>query len=336
MSNAVRVGVVGAGAIVQVAHLPVLSKMHGVQVVGLCDLDIPKAQAMASRLDVPEVYDDIEDLIEYAKPAAVVVCTPNHLHEVHVTTALAAGVHVLCERPIALTVRGVRKVIDAGRAANRAVMVGMNHRYRGDVQAVREFLKTGELGALRSIRAGWYTYRPSGASLGWRDRRQEAGGGAMLDRGLPLVDLALWLSGCPKPRSVSAELSPSSDQHAVEEAGCAFIRCEGGLTIFVDVSWHHVAGQERFWFELTGKQGTASVAPLKVFKELHGTPMTVTPTGAIGRENAFMASYRAEWAYFLAMVRGDLQPPDLKDQVLLHETLDAIHKSAREGRNITL
>ncbi len=335
MSVPVRVGVVGAGAIVQVAHLPVLSKLNAVQVVGICDLDVPKAQAIASRLDVPEVYDDIEDLIQYAKPDAVVICTPNHLHDVHVKTALAAGVHVLCERPIALSVNGVRKVAEAGSQAGRAVMVGMNHRYRGDVQAVREFLKSGELGPLRSIRAGWYTVRPSGHALGWRDRRREAGGGAMLDRGLALLDLALWLAGPARPLAVSAELD-APDDRSVEDSGCAFIRCEGGLTIFVDVSWHHVAGQERFWFELACARGTASVAPLKVFKELHGTPMSVTPAGSAGRENAFMASYRSEWVYFLAMVRGDVQPPDLKDQILLHQTMDAIAKSAKEGRDITL
>src|SRR3954466_7496233 len=95
MADLIRVGVVGAGAITQVAHLPVLSRLEGVNVVGVCDNDFPKAQALATRFTLRGAYDDIEDPRRYSRPDAVVICTPNHLHEVHVTAALAAGAHVL-------------------------------------------------------------------------------------------------------------------------------------------------------------------------------------------------------------------------------------------------
>ena len=108
-----RIGVVGAGAIAQLAHLPVLSKMRGVQLVALCDNDRPKARALADRFDIPDAYTDIEDLLEADGLEAVVVATPNHLHEPHVLSALAAGMDVLCERPIALTARGTERIINA-------------------------------------------------------------------------------------------------------------------------------------------------------------------------------------------------------------------------------
>ncbi len=336
MSDPVGVGVIGAGAIAQIAHLVALSRMDGVEAVALCDNDLPKAQALARRFGIPDVYDDIEDLLRHSKPDAVAVCTPNHLHEVHVLTALSAGVHVLCERPLALSTEGIERVIAASEPARRTVMVGMNSRFRTDVQAVRAFLAGGELGALRSIRAGWYIFRPTGAAAGWRVRRQESGGGAMLDLGLPLIDLALWLAGCPATKRVTAAFSGEHDDEAVEESGCALILCEHDLSIFVDVSWRHVGQDERYWFDLLGADGSAALAPLRVFKEMHGTPMNVTPSGAASGEDAFSASYRAEWAHFIALVRGEVPRVSLDDQLTLHRTLDAIHGSAREGREVSL
>src|SRR5919112_6687964 len=109
MKHNIRVGVVAAGAIAQLAHIPVLSKMRGAQLVAVCDNDRPKARSLADRFGIPDVFTDIEDLLELDELDAVVVATPNHLHEPHVLSALAANRHVLCERPLSLTSRGVER-----------------------------------------------------------------------------------------------------------------------------------------------------------------------------------------------------------------------------------
>lgn len=331
-----RVAVIGAGAISQVAHLPVLSKFKGVEVVGVCDNDVGKARALAGRFGVRDAYDDIEDLLRYARPDAVVICTPNHLHEVHVITALSAGVHVLCERPLSLAPEGVERIMAARARTNRVVMVGMNYRFRSDVQAVRGFLRGGELGDLKTVRAGWYIFRPARVLPEWRRRSAQAGGGAMFDLGLPMLDVAWWLAGYPRPRHVAAALEKPDAPGGVEESGCALIVCDGGTSIFVDVSWRHVGDSERIWLDLQGDRGSASIAPLRVFKEMHGTPVNVTPTGAAERENPFTASYRSEWAYFLAVIRGEVAPPELPDQLQIQRLLAAIYRSAEEGRDVTL
>ena len=335
MSAPVRVGVIGVGAISQIAHLPVLATRDDVEIVGICDNDGPKARALADRFDVRNVFEDIEDLLRHGRPDAVVVTTPNLLHEVHAATALSAGAAVLCERPLAMTSAGVEKVLAAQQATGQPLMVGMNHRYRHDVQAIRAFAAGGELGALRGIRTGWYQFRASRAELGWRRRRATSGGGAMLDLGLSLLDLALWVADRPIPKQVSAALSVSSGAE-VEDAGCALVHCDGGYSIFVDVAWRYIGGSERFWVDLQGAQGTARINPLKVFKEMHGTPMDVTPTGAASREGQFQTSYRAEWATFLAVARGEVDAPPLDDQIVLHRTLDAIYRSADEGHAVTV
>lgn len=336
MSERVRVGVLGSGAIAQVAHLVTLSRLERAEVVGICDIDVPKAQALAGRFGIPDVYDDVEDLLRYGNPDAVVVCTPNHLHEVHVASALSAGVHVLCERPLALSVGGVEHVIAAREQAGKAVLVGLNHRYRADSKAVRGFIAGGEFGALRAVRARWHIFRPAGPLAGWRARRQESGGGAMLDLGLPLVDLGLWLSGCPAAKRVTAVFSSRDGDGAVEDSACALIRCDRGHSIFVDVSWRYIGHEEKFSFEVLGDGGTASLAPLAVFKEMHGTPMNVTPPQDAAQRDAFGASYRSEWEHFLAVVRGERPAPELDDQRLLHRVIEAIYRSAADGCEVAL
>jgi predicted dehydrogenase len=331
----VRVGVIGLGAVTQIAHLPALAAREDVELVGLCDADRGKARALAARFRVRDVFDDIEDLLGDARPEAVVIATPNHLHEIHASIALSSGAAVLCERPLALTTDGVNRLLAAQRRSGRPLVVGMNHRYRSDVQTVRAFVHGQELGALRAARAGWYQFRPSRAELGWRLREAESGGGAMLDLGLPLVDLALWLAEGLRPTAVTASLH-TADGASVEDAGCALITCDTGYSVVVDVAWRYVGRQERVWLELLGERGSARAVPLAIFKELHGAPVDVTPSGISARENLIATSYRAEWATFLAVARDEVAPPPLDDQLTLHRTMDAIYRSAREGRTVSV
>jgi predicted dehydrogenase len=335
-TSELRVGIVGAGAIAQIAHMPVLRKLKGVHVVAICDNDGAKARALASRFGIGGWYTDIEELLEFGKVDAVVICTPNHLHEPHIVSALAAGAHVLVERPMALTVDGVARALKAAERHRRTLLVAMNFRFRSDVQAVQGFLAGGELGEVSAIRAGWTVFRAARQQLGWRSRRAESGGGAMVDLGLPMVDLAMWLAGGPEIVRVSAHLIRSQGAAPVDEAGAAFLQCAGGPDIFVDVSWRHVGEGERTWLDVQGSKGSASISPLRVHKELHGTPVDVTPTGAASRESAFAASYRSEWAYFLAAIRGEVAADPPEDQLRVHQVLEAIYRSADEQREVRL
>ena len=336
MSDTVRIGIVGAGAVVQVAHLPALRRMKGVAVTAICDNDVPKARAIAQRHGNLDVYDDIQDLLGSGSVDAVAVCTPNHMHEVHVQAALSAGMHVLVEKPLSTSAAGVQKTIRLAEKSDRVVMVGMNHRYRPDTQAVRSFVQGGELGEVTSVRGSWHVFKPARAMLGWRRRMELAGGGAMLDLGLTMIDLSLWLAGTLTPARISAVLERPDRKDAVEEAGSAFVVCAEGAALFVDVTWHHVGEGERFGVGIRGTKGSAGINPLHVWKELHGVPTDVTPTGGGSRESQFTAAFRAEWAHFLAAIRGEAKAPDLHEQVVLHRIMDAIYKAAADGRDVSL
>ncbi len=332
MTDTIRIGVVGAGAIAQLAHLPVLAKMRGAQLAALCDNDRPKARALADRFGIPDVVTDIQDLLELEGLDAVVVATPNHLHEPHVLSALASGRHVLCERPLSLSSRGVERILAAASRAGRVVSVANNHRYRTDVQTLSRFIQGGELGKVMGMRAGAYRFK-RGAE-GWRSRRAESGGGAFLDHGVPLLDLALWLADHPEPVRVSAHMDRGRGASAVEEAMTVQLECVGGSSFLFDVSSAYVGQTERWWFEVLAARGSARLAPLRVVKELNGRATDVSPSGAAGRESAFIQSYRAELAHFLAVVRGETSYDPPTDQVTLHKIIEAIYKSAEDGKEI--
>lgn len=334
MQSAVRIAVVGAGAIAQLAHLPVLAKLRGTQLVALCDNDRAKARALADRFDIPDVFTDIDDLLAYDELDAVVVATPNHLHEPHTLQLLASGIDVFCERPLSLTSRGVERILSAATRAGRKVFVANNHRFRSDVQALVRFLAGGELGKLHGIRAG--AYHPRGKIEGWRLRRQEAGGGALFELGFPLIDLAMWLADFPAPQRVWAHIDRARGANAVEESAVVALQCANGASFTFDISWAYVGEDERWWFETLGSRGSARLAPLRVVKELNGKAVDVSPTGAAARESAFINSYRAELNHFVAVVRGDDEYEPPTDQVIVHRILEAAYKSADEGKEVRL
>src|SRR4051812_31697509 len=227
LSSEVRVGLIGCGAVPQTAHLPILSKMRGAKLVALCDNDGPKTSAIAKRFDVPDVFTDIDDLLELEKLDAVIVATPNHLHEPHVLSALRAKVHVLCGRPLALNVRGVERLLAAAAKAERVVLVDNHNRFRSDVQTLDRFLHGGELGKLVRIRAGSYQLR---RALGdWRFRRGEAGGGSFMELGYPLLDLALWFADFPQPVRVTAQMERARGAATVEDSMLVQLECAAGV-----------------------------------------------------------------------------------------------------------
>lgn len=331
-STPLRVGVLGLGAIAQTAHLPVLSKMRGVQLAALCDNDAAKARSLAQRFGVRDICTDVEELLDLPDLDAVVVATPNHLHEVHVLSALRAKKHVMCERPLGLNARAVERVLAAAEKAKKVVMVANNHRFRLDAQALNGFMRSGELGKIRSVRAGAYRRRIQQAP--WRLRRAEAGGGAFLELGLPMLDLAGWLLDFPRIERVSASMERPRGANAVEESAIVFIECQGGFTVTIDVHSNYIGEDQRWWFELIGANGSARLNPLRLIKEIHGTPVDVSPTGAQTRDTAFIQSYRSELAHFVSVVRDETPYEPPVDQVRVYKLLDMIYKAADDAKEL--
>ncbi len=173
-------------------------------------------------------------------------------------------------------------------------------------------MQSGELGQVDSVRGSWHVFRPSRQQAGWRQRRDQSGGGALLDLGLPCSTWVSGSAGNPKPVRVSATWEKPSTARGVERSGTAFVVCENGASIFFDVTWHHLGEGERFGLGLRAEHGAASINPLTVWKELHGVATDVSPRTSGSRENAYRhltaPSGRTSWPWWPGRPRARTSP----------------------------
>lgn len=333
-SGPARVAVLGTGAIAQIVHLPTLSRMRGAEVVGLSDIDGAKAATLAQRHSVPRIYDSLAQLLRDDDVDAVFVCTPSNVHEAQVIDCLRAGKYVFCERPLALTEAGATRVLEAAGDSGQ-LMVGMNQRFRPDAAAMRKLLVSGELGQIRYLRTGWLNRRMVRPPRAWRLRKSGAGGGALMDLGLQSLDLALWLLGFPQPLRVVAHLhmDPGSE---VEDSAVLMLELESGTVVTVEVTWTLVADREREYLLTLGEVGSASLPPLRVFRESDEGTVDVSPPIARSPENQFTASYREEISFFLDSVRRRRAIDSPVDQINLMRIVEAAYRSAEMRSEIVL
>jgi len=331
----VRIGVLGTGAVSQIVHLPILSGRADVEVVAVSDTDVPKANAIAARFNVKRVVTD-QELLEGDLVDSVVISTPNHLHEVQALSALKAGKHALVERPLALTSRGVNRLIKAARKAGRVVMAGMSHRYRPDVAALASFVAGGELGKVYQVRGSWLNRKLHLNRPTWRQNRELSGGGALMDLGVPALDMCLYMVGYPQIRRVCAVTSMG--EYEVEDAGLVIASTDEGLVITAEVSWSFFGSEDRQFFRVMGGEGSGSLPPLQVYKQLGGRPLDVTPHQPVPRgvENPYHAAYRQELDLYVSAIAGERDVPPLEEQHALMTVIEAAYRSAAKGREVTL
>ena len=331
----VRIGVLGTGATSQLMHLPILTERDDVDVVAVADTDHPKAVAIAGRFGVPLVLED-EELFEMDDVDGIVVCTPNYLHEQNATASLEAGKHVLVERPLALSDQGVRRVLDTARKSGKKVITGMNHRFRPDAAALRAFVAGGELGEIYAVRGVWLNRTIPLARTTWRQRPDEAGGGALVDLGVQALDLCLWLVGNPKVVRVTATVAEG--EFEVEESAVMLAETDAGQSVSVEVSWNFFGEGDYRRVRVMGHEGSGALPPLTVHKQLGGRPLDVTPTQPRprGGEDAYTNSYRRVLDHFVRAITGQAEAPLPVDQIHLMAVVEAAYRSAREGHEVTL
>lgn len=330
----VRCAVLGTGAIAQVAHLPILSRMRGVDLAGLFDADPAKAQTLADRLGVARVYRSAEEVWQDETLDAVVIATPSHLHAQQARAGLESGKFVFCEKPLAVSADEARRVLDTPGADQR-LMVGMNQRFRPDATALRSFVVGGELGTVRYLRAGWLNRRVGPSRRTWRHRRSGAGGGALMDLGIQLLDLCLWILDYPRPRRIVAHMHRAPDSE-VEDSAMVFLDLEGDRVINLEVSWDLVSDRDRQYLHVQGSAGSGSLPPLRVLKQMESGVADVSPELATGRENLFTASYREELTLFTSAVRGDATLHAPAEHVTLLRLVEAAYASAERGEEVRL
>ena len=336
MAEKTTVGVIGLG--LGQAHLAGYLKNEKVEVVGLADLDAGLVERTATEHDVPHAVTDYRDLLAL-EPDLASVCLPNFLHAPVTIDVLDAGVHVLCEKPMALNADQARDMVAASRRNGRYLMIALNNRFRTETQILKKLVEQDVLGDVYYAKTGWLRRSGIPGPGTWFTRKSQAGGGPLIDLGVHMIDLTRWLMGNPRPVSVAgatyARLSDAVEGvFDVEDLAAAFIRFEGGITLVAETSWASHVPSEGSYVKLMGTRGGAEITgnDLTVYTDLHGEQVDITPA-YVPRE--WSDCIAAEIAHFVDCIRTGRTPMSTGEQgVEIMQILDGIYESAEENRMV--
>ena len=138
MAKKLKIGLIGAGGIVRCAHLnPGWTQVPDCEIVAVCDIHRPTAEKLAKDFNIPQVFTDYRELLKIREIDAVDICTPNKVHTPSVLASFAAGKHVLCEKPLAVSVKEVQQMAAAAKRAKKLLMTAQHQRFRGESVALK-------------------------------------------------------------------------------------------------------------------------------------------------------------------------------------------------------
>jgi predicted dehydrogenase len=191
-SSVPRIAIIGCGAVTEFRHLPALAALKITPTL-LVDINLNRAQKLADEFHVPRASEDYRPYL--GEFDAAIVATPHHLHAPACTDLLRRGVHVLVEKPLAVTVAECNAITAAAEEGRAVLSVGLMRRFRPDVQWVKAALDAAVIGQIESfdIREGYVYAWPVASSFMFR--KEAAGGGVLLDLGAHTLDLLLWWLG---------------------------------------------------------------------------------------------------------------------------------------------
>jgi predicted dehydrogenase len=345
----VRVGVIGCGA--SLFHLEGYAADPRARIVALSGLDASRCQELSTTFQVPEVYGDYRELLSKADVDAVSVAVPNYLHLPVTLAALDAGKHVLVEKPLARNVQEGEQMVRAAADAGKILAIAFQRRHRSDVDMLRRHIKDGGLGTIYHAKAFWL--RRSGIpGLGtWFTNKEQAGGGPLIDLGVHVLDMALYLMGNPQPVTVSgatyAALGPQgkgqwsssrftidpSQDFEVEDFATALIRFDNGSTLQLDAIWAaYMDVTDEFGVTLLGDQGGAEIrikdyaqtGALRLFGDLQGVPVDMTPRLPATHGHAGICRN-----FINGILTGEPVSPSGAEGLERTRLIDAIYRSAK-------
>lgn len=341
-------------------HLAGFKAAGGVVVKAVADPNRKRCQDQAKALKA-RAYPDLTSMRKAEKLDAVVIATPNKFHSELALEALAAGLHVFCEKPPALNARETAAMRDLAAKKKRTLIFNLNNRARPEAQALMEYIRRGDAGRINSAQAVWMRRDGIPGFGGWFTTKAVAGGGPLIDL-LHMIDLALWFMGYPEPEWALAQTfsdfianpafvgpwgvpnvqNPVCD---VENACHGFVRFKTGQVLTLRNSWAEMVRAEEVSVTFQGTRAGGMV--LRTF-DVDGRDMTAhdycqfyalehgrqvnrdirfAPDEAMGRNAAS--------ENFIRVLRGEAEPLATADEgVRLMSIIDAVYQSAASGEPV--
>lgn len=338
MTAKLTVAVVGCGLMGQ-RRATVAAAHARCSVRAVVDVNRQAAQTLAAELGCAALTD-WRAAVDDPAVHVIVVATPNRFAEEVTVAALAAGKHVLAEKPMGRSLAEAERMAAAAEVSGQVLKIGFNHRYHPALEQMHDAFTKGRIGRLIHLRARYGHGGRPGYEREWRGNAELAGGGELLDQGVHVLDLMHWFAG-PPARAVAFMQTAVWPVAPLEDGAFAMLAYPGGPAAHLHTSW--TQWKNLFSFEVHGELGSLTAEGLG---GSYGTERLIT---AIRRreggaphleEVAFEgpdASWRHEWDDFVgALEGGRMRSGTPVDSVAVMRVLDALYRSAREERIVRL
>jgi predicted dehydrogenase len=330
----IRVGIIGAGNIARSHVDGYLRAGPDARITAVADVDGAHAAALAERAGgTPRVFEDYREMLAAGLVDAVDICLPHHLHADAIVAAAEAGRHVLCEKPLCLTIDEAHRIREAVTAAGITLMCSHNQLYMPPVAAARRAIEDGLVGRVyeaRTTDSFYNDFDPS--SMGWRANRATSGGGELIDTGYHPTYLLLFLVG-RTPVEVTAMLG----RHRLtfmegEDSATVLVRFEDGSIGTIVTSWAYQPAGSTERFSVVGEEGSLWSDGKTLFHRRRGgdTVSLAEPANEVGTIQLAVVD-------FIRCLREGRRPINTEiEGIEVLKVILGAYASAEEGRVISL
>lgn len=324
--------IVGFGFISGKGHFPAYQQRQDVQIVAVADLCPARLAAARAASPSARLYPTWQQLLEQERELDFVdICTPPSAHAEIALAALARGLHVLCEKPLATSVAEARALVDGARGQRRVVFPAHNYKHAPVVKFAREVIASGRIGAVRAVTLNTFrTTHAKGApewKTDWRRERRFAGGGIAMDHGSHSFYLTFaWLGSLPT--QVTAKTLTLDRQWDTEDnLNCVLTFPNGYAHAFL--TW--TAGVRKVVYTLQGSEGALVIDD----DDWQLTVRGETERGSIASD--WMDASHTRWfnslfdQFAAAMRAGDCVNDELREAVACIQIIETCYRSGAEG-----
>lgn len=270
-----KVCLVGCGGIALSCHSGTYINNPSAKIIAVCDIVAAKMDSLEKKLGYcVNKYLDYKEMIEKESPDYVDICTPNYLHAEIAIFAMKHNSHVFSEKPDTISVEKVLEMQKVQKETGKHLMVMRNNRYWYSTEVLKKMITDGKFGEIYTGRCGWIRRRGIPGKGGWFTTKEQSGGGPLIDLGVHMIDLAVYLMGNPKAISVSGSIynkfankqDKMDSVHStfgeanpngtfdVEDLAIGFIKFENGASLQIEFSWASNIQKEKNFVELRGTE----------------------------------------------------------------------------------
>jgi predicted dehydrogenase len=327
-----KVGVIGLGGIGQVVHLPILNKMNSVEIVAVTETNKNRLNTVSDRFNINSRFTDHKKMLDEVELDAVIISTPTNTHHDISIDCLNSGVNIMIEKPIATSIDEAKSICAIAKKNKKVAMVGMNARFRPDAMLLKSLISTGELGEIFYVKSSWA--RKQSSNENWFLRKKQSGGGVLLDLGIVLLDLSMWLLDFPELSTASVQKFHHRTK-SVEDSAVGLIRGKNNSVINFEVSWSFHSDKDSFGLTAYGTEGTAQLNPLKAYKRIETGNIDYTPATTSNLKNLYKKSYENELKHFIGSIKSSHPVISSCDDALKRmELIENVYKSAELNQEV--